>query len=110
MVLTDSPLRSIALPSSIFLFWMYVNWVIILGGIVLVSLLEYKDEAILKRAEVTKRIRMTLEFYVDEQLRSKLEKLLPDRDVLRLFESYENTGKKEQHDEETNEKGVDQRK
>jgi membrane protein len=77
----------------IFLFWMYVNWVIILGGIVLVSIFEYKDHAILKRDEVTKRIRMTLEFYVDEKLRDKIEKFLPDKDVLKLLESYENAGK-----------------
>jgi membrane protein len=79
----------------IFLFWMYVNWVIILGGIVLVSIFEYKDHAILKRAEVTKRIRMTLEFYVDDKLRDRVEKFLPDKDVLKLLESYERTGIKE---------------
>jgi len=87
----------------IFLFWMYVNWVIILGGIVLVSIFEYKDQAILKRNEMTKRVRMTLEFYVDEQLRNKVEKLLPDKDVLKIFETYDNEGKKEHKDDKKHE-------
>ncbi len=84
----------------IFLFWMYVNWVIILGGIVLVSIFEYKDQAILNRAEVTKRIRMTLEFYVDEKLRSKLEKFFPDKDVLKLLKAYEKAGKNDKNEQD----------
>ncbi len=59
----------------IFLFWIYVNWVIILGGMVLVTILEHKEKA-LDEVPDKHYVRVTLEMYTNRKKDKELETLL----------------------------------
>ena len=66
----------------IFLFWIYANWIIILSGVIIVSILEKRH---VKR-EISKKelrtIRITLEKVVTEEDIEKIERLKTDEEIL----------------------------
>ena len=73
-----------ALP--IFLFWIYVNWVIILGGIVLISVIDSQDrEGMLKKVP-SQMVRITMEMYSDNKLNQRLESYLNKNNIKDLVE------------------------
>lgn len=79
-----------ALP--IFLLWMYVNWVIIMSGMVFVSVYENKrnNKATVERPQ--QMVRVTVEMYTDSKLNKRLEKLLaPDelKDIVHQLDKKE---------------------
>jgi membrane protein len=73
-----------ALP--IFLFWIFVNWLIILGGIVMVSVLdkEVREEVIKKEPESV--VKITLEMFSDNKLNNRLESFINKKDIKDLVE------------------------
>ena len=71
-----------ALP--IFLMWIFVNWVIILGGIVLVSVLDNSAEDVEKKKQPKKMVRVSLEMYSDTKLNERLEKIFGKEDLMKL--------------------------
>ncbi|HOC95932.1 MAG TPA: YihY family inner membrane protein [Candidatus Cloacimonadota bacterium] len=60
----------------IFLMWIYVNWVIILGGIVLVSVIDNSEQEEAHVRHPKQLVKMTLEVYGDSKLNNSLEKYL----------------------------------
>jgi len=76
-----------ALP--IFLFWIYVNWIIILAGIVLVSVIDkgIREEVI--QTQPQKVVRLTLEMYSDSKLNQRLEKFISKNDIKDLVDQIE---------------------
>jgi membrane protein len=72
-----------ALP--IFLMWIYFNWVIIMGGIVLVSVLDSKGEVEDLVEEPHQTVRMTLELYSNDSLNRRLEGLVDKKDLLEVL-------------------------
>lgn len=72
-----------ALP--IFLMWIYFNWVIIMGGIVLVSVLDSKGEVEDLVKEPHQTVRMTLELYSNDSLNRRLEGLVDKKDLLEVL-------------------------
>ncbi len=74
-----------ALP--IFLLWIYVNWAIILSGIVMVATFEnikHKDEPQKKPDEM---VRLTLELYGDGKLRRNLDKYISSEELKEIWET-----------------------
>jgi membrane protein len=63
-----------ALP--IFLLWIYLNWVIILSGIAIVSIIEDSKEPSPNKRKPKQTLRLTLEMYSDSKLNKKLEKII----------------------------------
>lgn len=63
-----------------FLFWIYINWVIVLGGIVLVSILEYKELAVESKKE-KHFVRLTVEMYTNKKMDKDLD-LIINKDKL----------------------------
>jgi membrane protein len=58
-----------------FLFWIYVNWVIVLSGIVLVSILEYKELAV-ESIKEKHFVRLTVEMYTNKKLVKDIDKII----------------------------------
>lgn len=58
-----------------FLFWIYVNWVVVLSGIVLVSLLEYKELAVDTQKE-KHFVRLTVEMYTNRKLDKDIDLII----------------------------------
>lgn len=81
-----------ALP--IFLFWIYVNWLIILSGIVMVSVIdkEVRDEVILRAPE--RVVKITLEMFSDSKLNNRLESYINKKDIKDLVDQLDEDGKK----------------
>jgi len=76
-----------ALP--IFLMWIYVNWVIILGGIVLVSIIDNPGSGELAKKPPEQMVKITLEMYSDQKLNHRLENVLSKKDVQKLVDALE---------------------
>jgi len=69
----------------IFLFWIYLNWVIILAGMVLVTVLEQKEKAL----DITDKkhfVRLTLEMYTDKKMDKAVDTILSKDTVSELVE------------------------
>jgi YihY family inner membrane protein len=67
-----------ALP--IFLLWIYVNWVIIMSGMVMVSVYERRRNNKETLESPQQMLRVTVEMYSDSKLNKRIEKLLaPDK-------------------------------
>lgn len=79
-----------ALP--IFLFWIYVNWIIILSGIVLVSVLdkEVREEVIQKTPK--RVVKLTLEMYSDDRMNRRIETFIDKKDIKDLVEQIDKDG------------------
>jgi membrane protein len=70
----------------IFLLWIYVNWIIILGGIVLVSILELKEKAVRKKEE-KHFVRLTMEMYTDKKLDKQIDAIINKDTIPKIIES-----------------------
>ena len=81
-----------ALP--IFLMWVYLNWAIILGGIVLVSVLENPDKENTLRKEPQRAVRITLEMFSNQKLNERLQAIMDKKDMKRLFDTIEEDSEK----------------
>lgn len=79
-----------ALP--IFLMWIYLNWVIILGGIVLVSVIENGIGSQDTVREPQRAVRITLEMFSDQKLDQRLESLLSRKGLKKLIETIDEEG------------------
>ena len=76
-----------ALP--IFLLWIYVNWVIILGGIVLVSVIDTPVNGELLRKEPQRVVRVTLEMFSNQKLNERLEGVITKKEITKLVAAIE---------------------
>lgn len=81
-----------ALP--IFLFWIYINWVIILGGIVLISVIDAGSKGSILSREPQKMVKITLEMYSDEKLNQRLESYLNKKNINEFVEQFDEEGNK----------------
>jgi membrane protein len=68
----------------IFLMWIYVNWVIILGGIVLVSVINHSDQEEAHERQPKQLVKVTLEMYSDTKQNNRLEKFLGKEVLMEL--------------------------
>jgi len=68
-----------ALP--ILLTWIYFNWVIIIGGIVLVGILENGKDSVPQKIS-QRSVRITMEMYSDDRLERKLEGLVDKKALI----------------------------
>ncbi len=71
-----------ALP--ILLLWIYVNWIIILGGIVLVSTIENRNDAPIVEKGGEQMVKLTMEFYKGSKLKERLERVLREEQIADL--------------------------
>lgn len=76
-----------ALP--IFLFWIYVNWIIILAGIVLISVIDKGIREEVLHKEPQKVVRLTLEMYSDGKLNQRLENYISKKDIKDLVDQID---------------------
>ncbi|MDD4309879.1 MAG: YihY/virulence factor BrkB family protein [Candidatus Cloacimonetes bacterium] len=79
-----------ALP--IFLMWIYINWVIILGGVVLVSIIDNMGKKEIAGTTPKQIVRVTLEMYSNNKLNQRLEGLLNKKELKHLSEVVEEDG------------------
>ncbi len=73
----------------IFLLWIYVNWLIILGGIVLVSVIDVRKNPERLAAEPKRLLRLTLEMYSNQKLNQKLERFITREELKELSETLD---------------------
>jgi len=76
----------------IFLMWIYLNWVIILGGIVLVSVIENGIGSQDTVHKPQRAVRITLEMFSDQKLDQRLESLLSRKGLKKLIETIDEEG------------------
>ena len=81
-----------ALP--VFLMWIYLNWVIILGGIVLVSVIDSGASSTFVRKEPQKAVRITVELFSDQKLNQRLEGMFGKKELKKLIETLDEEGDK----------------
>ncbi|HNT52442.1 MAG TPA: YihY/virulence factor BrkB family protein [Candidatus Syntrophosphaera sp.] len=74
-----------ALP--IFLMWIYVNWIIIVAGIVLVSVLDSRKAPELTKREPRRIVRLTLEMFSNAKLNRRLEKFISREELQDLADT-----------------------
>jgi len=82
-----------ALP--IFLFWIYVNWLIILGGIVLVSVIDNRESEEIIQKVPERVVRISMEMYSDGKLNESLKSYLSKKDIKDLVELIDEDGSNE---------------
>lgn len=68
----------------IFLLYIYINWVIILAGIVLVSVIDRQGESHILKKAPKRIVRITMEMYADENLSQRLETYIQKGDLNKL--------------------------
>lgn len=76
-----------ALP--IFLFWIYVNWIIILSGVVLVSILDERIRRELTQKENEQYVKISIEMFSDKKLNKRLEEYVLKNSITNLVESFD---------------------
>jgi len=76
-----------ALP--IFLMWIYINWVIILGGIVLISVINSSGREEYVRRLPQKAVRITMEMFSDDKLNQRLEGVLDKKEMKKMFDAMD---------------------
>ncbi len=81
-----------ALP--IFLMWIYINWVIVLGGIVLISVINSSGREEYVRQLPQKAVRITMELFSDQKLNERLEGVMSKKELKRIFDAIEEEGDK----------------
>lgn len=82
-----------ALP--IFLFWIYVNWLIILGGIVLVSVIDNQKSEELIQKVPQKIVRISMELYADDKLSESLKGYISKKEIKDFVELIDEDGNNE---------------
>lgn len=76
-----------ALP--IFLFWIYVNWIIILSGVVLVSLLDEQIRRDLGQKENEQYVKISVEMFSDNKLNKTIEDYILKNSIKDLVENFD---------------------
>ena len=69
----------------IFLLWIYFNWVIILSGVIIVSILENRHIKNNIPKEELQKIRITIERYVEGKTAKRITKLFNDKEIKHIF-------------------------
>jgi len=78
----------------IFLMWIYLNWVIILGGIVLVSIIDSEGKTPLYIEKPEETVRITMEMYADTKLAKRLEGMMDKKSLIdTIFDSTKDENK-----------------
>ncbi len=70
----------------IFLFWIYLNWVVVLGGMVLVTVLEHKEKA-LDVVDKKHFVRIILEMYTNKKMDKEVDTILKKDIIPELIET-----------------------
>lgn len=73
----------------IFLLWIYLNWVIILGGIVMVAVFDSRKNPNHYPKEPNRLVRLTLELYSDKKLSRRLEDYISRKELKDLADSLD---------------------
>ncbi|MBM4403382.1 MAG: YihY/virulence factor BrkB family protein [Candidatus Cloacimonetes bacterium] len=73
----------------IFLLYIFINWVIILAGIVLVSVIDRQGNSRFLRKDPKRIVRITMEMYADENLSQRLEGFIMKGDLNQLTKTIE---------------------
>lgn len=73
----------------IFLMWIYLNWVIILAGVVLVSMIESKGNLSLLDREPQQMVHVTMEMYADKKLANRLEGMLRKKELKEIIKDLD---------------------
>lgn len=76
-----------ALP--IFLLWIYINWIIVLGGVVLVSVIDKDVRNEMQNSAPLQRVKLTMELYGDDKLMKQVEEFLDKNKIKDLVESID---------------------
>lgn len=76
-----------ALP--IFLFWIYVNWIVVLAGIVLVSVIDKGLREEVAQRDPHNMVRITMEMYSNNKLNQRLEQFINKKDIKNLVEEID---------------------
>jgi uncharacterized BrkB/YihY/UPF0761 family membrane protein len=63
------------------LLWIYVNWVVIIGGIVLVSVLDQGNKLSVAKNEPKRVVRITVEMFSNRTLNKRLESYIRRSDL-----------------------------
>jgi len=71
----------------IFLLWIYINWAIILGGMVLVSEMENKKNGGFLTKEPHNAVRITMELFTNQKLNQRLEGILSKEELKKLADT-----------------------
>ncbi|MEN6445605.1 MAG: YihY family inner membrane protein [Candidatus Cloacimonas sp.] len=71
----------------IFLMWIYINWAIILGGMVLVSVIENKKTGNFLTKEPHNAVRITMELFTNKKINQRLEGLLDKKDLQKMVDT-----------------------
>jgi len=71
----------------IFLLWIYINWAIILGGMVLVSEMENKKNGGFLTKEPHNAVRITMELFTNQKLNQRLEGILRKEELKKLTDT-----------------------
>ena len=74
------------------LMWIYINWVIIIGGIVLVSVLDQKGKLTLAKNEPHRVLKLTLEMYSNKRLNKRVEDYIARSNLKELVNIIEEEG------------------
>ena len=77
-----------ALP--IFLLWIYVNWVIIMSGMVMVSVYENRKNGKEPTESPQQMVRVTVEMYTNSKLNKRIEKLLATEELKNIVQQVDN--------------------
>ncbi|HOH46521.1 MAG TPA: YihY family inner membrane protein, partial [Candidatus Cloacimonadota bacterium] len=71
------------------LLWIYVNWVVIIGGIVLISVLDQGNKLSVAKNEPKRVVRITMEMYSNRTLNKRLESYIRRSDLKELIDEIE---------------------
>lgn len=74
------------------LLWIYSNWVVIIGGIVLISVLDQGNKLSVAKNEPKRVVRITLEMFSNRQLNKRLESYIRRSDLKELINEIEEDG------------------
>ena len=71
----------------IFLLWIYVNWAIILGGMVLVSVIENNKNGGFLTKEPHNAVRITMELFTNQKLNQRLEGIMNKENLKKMVDT-----------------------
>lgn len=71
----------------IFLLWIYVNWAIILGGMVLVSVIENNKTGGFLTKEPHNAVRITMELFTNQKLNQRLEGIMNKENLKKMVDT-----------------------
>jgi len=74
----------------IFLLWIYVNWVIIMSGMVMVSVYENRKNGKEPTESPQQMVRVTVEMYTNSKLNKRIEKLLAPEELKNIVQQVDN--------------------